>query len=82
MRTTLTISDALDGRLRKVARAENRSYKDVVNDALARGIERLETAEAEPEYRVETGAFGLRPGIDPDNLNQLVDELETEAEPE
>ena len=77
MRTTLTINDEIDARLRKIARNQNRSYKEVVNAALAGGLDRLEVAEPEPDYRVETKAYGLRPGIDPQKLNQLLDELET-----
>ena len=31
-----------------------------------------------PRFTVVPHAFGLRPGVDPDRLNQLVDELEVE----
>jgi len=41
MRTTLTIEDQIDLRLRTVADRQNRSYKDVVNEALAARLNQL-----------------------------------------
>ena len=78
MRTTLTVNDDLDARLRRVAREQNRSYKDVVNEALAQRIEALEVVEPHEQYQVESSAFGLQPGIDAARLNQLYDDLETD----
>ncbi|NBB89795.1 MAG: hypothetical protein GVY23_01145 [Spirochaetes bacterium] len=78
MRTTLTVNDDIDRRLRKIAREQNRSYKAVLNEALAQGIEALEVAEPREQYQVESAAFGLKPGIDPARLNQVYDELESE----
>jgi hypothetical protein len=79
MRTTLTIVDETDQRLRRIAREQNRQYKDVINDALALGVEQLEVKESGPPYRVESFDAGLVPGIDRAKLNQLVDELEEGA---
>jgi len=76
MRTTLTLSDDIDVRLRKIAHEQNRSYKEVVNEVLRRGLDRLETAEPQPDYQVRTRNYGFQPGIDRDKLNQLYDELE------
>jgi predicted transcriptional regulator len=76
MRTTLTIVDETDARLRRIARDQNRHYKDVVNDALALGATQLEVHDTEPRYAVQTFDAGLAPGIDRTKLNQLVDELE------
>ena len=76
MRTTLTIGDEIDKRLRKIAREQHRSYKDVVNEALLRGIDRLEVTEPRPDYQVRTRDYGFQPGIDRQKLNQLFDELE------
>jgi hypothetical protein len=75
VRTTLTVDDDLDARLRKVAREQNRPYKDVLNQALAHGIEALEVAEPQELYQVESAAFGFKLGIDPGRLNELYDEL-------
>ena len=76
MRTTLTVADAVNNRLRRIAGERNISYKDVVNDALALGLEQLEAAETRPRYQVEAKDYGLKNGIDSRKLNQLVDELD------
>ena len=76
MRTTLTIGDEIDARLRKLAREQNRTYKDVVNDALVRGLDHLAVMEPAPKYRVRVKDFGFRPGVDRTKLNQLYDEIE------
>ena len=76
MRTTLTIVDETDSKLRRIARDQNRQYKDVVNDALALGVAQLEIHESEPRYAVRPFDAGLVAGVDRTKLNQLVDELE------
>lgn len=78
MRTTLTVREQTDQRLRRLARDQKRSYKDVVNDALALGLDQMEVREASPAYRVDPFDAGLAPGIDRQKLNQLIDELETD----
>jgi hypothetical protein len=76
MRTTLTISDELDARLRKIAREQNRSYKEIVNEVIRHGLDRLEVAEPRPEYHVRTRDYEFQPGIDRQKLNLLFDEIE------
>lgn len=79
MRTTLTIDDDLAGILKRRARELGLPLKDVVNRALRAGL----GEEAKPRRRTAPKtiphAFGFRPGIDLDRLNQLVDELEAEG---
>lgn len=77
MRTTLTLDDDLAAALKERARADGLSFKEVVNQALRRGLSRGVGPEPEPgRFHVEAKARGFRPGIDPGRLNQLVDELE------
>ena len=76
MRTTLTITDEIDARLRKIAQEQRRSYKEVVNEALTRGLDHIEVREPGSGYRVRATDFGFRPGVDPQKLNQLYDEVE------
>ena len=79
MRTTLTIDDDLAGLLKRRARELGLPFKDVVNRTLRAGL----GEEAKPRLRSApktiSHAFGFRPGIDLDKLNQLADELEAEA---
>lgn len=79
MRTTLTIDDDLARRLGEEARRSRRSFKEVVNEVIARGLSAAEApGPSMAPFRVEATAAGFRPGIDIRKLNQLVDELEVE----
>jgi hypothetical protein len=74
MRTTLTIDDDLAALLKQRARELGLPFRDVVNRTLRAGL----GEQARPRSAPKTipHAFGFRPGIDLDKLNQLVDELE------
>ncbi len=78
MRTTLTIGEANDQRLRRIAREQNRRYKDVVNDAIALGLAQLEVHETNPKYYVEPVNAVIMPTIDRTKLNSLLDETESD----
>lgn len=78
MRTTLTLDEDLARRLKQLARREGRSFKEVVNEALRRGLAAQDVAEPGAAYRTETFRSGFRVGVDPLKLNQLADELEAE----
>jgi hypothetical protein len=56
-----------------------RPFKQVVNDAIRRGLAPRLAEEPEEPYRVIVHRSKLRPGIDPASLNRLADELEDEA---
>ena len=79
MRTTLTIEDDLAHRLRERARLLNLPFKQVVNDALRRGISPAASHEPAPRFKVNPIHSGFAPGVDPLKLNQLNEQLETEA---
>ena len=53
MRTTLTLDDDVAANLRRIQRREERSLKDVVNDALRRGLADLDQPSA-PRTRFRT----------------------------
>ena len=79
MRTTLTLDDDVEKELREAARKTGRPFKEIVNDALRRGL----LAGASParrgvRFRVVPSACGFRAGIDPAKLNQLLDDMELE----
>ena len=76
MRTTLTIEPDVEQLLKRELRRTNRSAKAVVNDALRVGLGVRGKPPQLPCFRVEPHAFGFKPGVDVDRLNQLVDELE------
>jgi plasmid stability protein len=74
-RTTLTLEDDVVARLREEARRQGRSFKDVVNDALRSGLDRASDQTPEP-YRVPVRNMGLRPGVDLDDIQALLDRLD------
>jgi hypothetical protein len=77
MRTTLTLDDDVERRLRQIAKRTNRSFKELVNETLRRGLSAGVRPHAPRErFVVRPKACGFRPGIDPLKLNQLSDELE------
>lgn len=76
MRTTLTLDrDVADG-LRKEMRRTGQGLKATLNEALRRGLRTGGKPPRAPRFSVEPHSFGIRPGIDLDRMNQLVDELD------
>ncbi len=79
MRTTLTLEDDLARRLKELARGTDRNFKDVVNDAIRKGLSVGDAPPAgEERFVVRPQACGFRSGVDPTKLNQLYDDLEME----
>lgn len=78
MRTTLTLDPDVAERLRQRMRSKKKSLKETVNETLRIGMGLRPTARREP-FAVRTHASKFVPGIDPEKLNQTVDELEAEA---
>jgi hypothetical protein len=55
MRTTLTIDDDVAVRLERLRRERDANLKDVVNDALRRGLDSIETpAKPRKPFRMKT----------------------------
>lgn len=79
MRTTLTLDPDVEKLIREEVHRQRRSFKEVVNDALRRGLTNPGNASAREKFRVRPHHTTLRPGIDPGALNRLAGELEDEA---
>ncbi len=78
MRTTLTLDGDVADRLKLEIRRRGKAMKVVVNEALRHGLGLVGKPVRPPRFQVRAHAFGFRPGIDLDRINQLVDELESE----
>lgn len=79
MRTTLTLDEDLDRELKRIARLTDRSFKQVVNETLRKGLTEGDAPSPTlPPFRVEPKACGFLPGVDVFRLNRLNDELEVE----
>jgi len=79
VRTTLTLDDDVAAQLREEAARQRLPFKQVVNKAIRLGLRASTAAGSRPPFRVKARPLGLRPGIDPDKLGQLADELEAQA---
>ena len=79
MRTTLTLDPDVARMLEEEAHRQRKPFKQVVNDAIRRGLAPRAAARKTPRYRVRPHKTSLRPGIDAGSLNKLVDELEDES---
>jgi hypothetical protein len=79
MRTTVTLENDLARKLKALAARRGLPFKQVLNEVIRRGLSGQEPAPSKPaRYVVVPQPGGLAAGIDPDRLNQLLDELEIE----
>jgi hypothetical protein len=76
MRTTLTLERDVAERLRQEMRRTGRGLKAIVNEALRLGLGGAGRSPRAGRFAVKARDLGLRPGFDPDRMNQLVDELQ------
>jgi hypothetical protein len=77
MRTTLTLDDDVAAKLQAEARRSGRSFREVVNEAIRSGlVNRRRVTPAEP-FRVAVRDLGnVRPGVDLDNIADLIERVE------
>lgn len=73
MRTTLTLDDDVAERLRLEARQRGRPFREVVNSAIRAG---LRSRPEQAQFRVHARPMGLRPGMDLDDVEGLLDLLD------
>ena len=78
MLTTLTLEPDVAEQLERVARKHGKSFKAAVNEALRIGLGMAGKSIEPPRFRIRAFVDGLQPGIDPDKMNQLLDQLEAE----
>ena len=78
MRTTLTIDDDVAVELERVRRARQRSLKDIVNDALRRGLREMRTRPKQRKPFRTTGYDMGRFLINIDNVAEAIAHAEGE----
>jgi len=79
MRTTLTLDPDVAKLIDAEAHRQRKPVKQIVNDALRRGLAPEAQSRSRKRWRVRPHRTALRPGIDLTALNRLADELEDEA---
>lgn len=76
MRTTLTIDDDVVFGLKKIQESEpSKSFKQIVNEALRRGLNGSSAKQRKP-FKVKAFSLGLREGLSLDNIEELLDQVE------
>ena len=76
MRTTLTLDEDVAAKLKAAARRSGRPFRDVVNEALRRGLA-VERANKRVPFKVETRSLGgARPGLRFDSIADLLEQVE------
>ena len=78
MRTTLTLDPDVARLLDEEAHRTRKPFKEVVNDAIRRGLA-PRRSESSPPFRVKVHSAKLRAGLDRTGFNKLADELEDDA---
>lgn len=81
MRTTLTLEPDIYERLQELSRKKRKSFKAVVNETLRLGLSAPRQLEPAGPFRVEARDLGLRPGIQLDNIGELLEQLEGPGSP-
>lgn len=79
MRTTIALDDDLAAKLQDMAHKRRVSFRQIVDEVLRKGLSGQDRPRAsKSSYRTETFDSAFRPGIDPQRLNQLLDDLDAD----
>lgn len=78
-RTTLTLDPDVVARLEDEVHRQRKPFRQVVNEALRRGLSSSGRTRKLPPYRIKPHKSGLMPGFENVNFNHLADQLEDEA---
>jgi len=78
MRTTLTLDEDVAQRAKAAVVKLHRPFKQVVNQALRAGLDRMEKPAVGKPYRTKPRPMGLRKGHSLDNIQELLAHLEGE----
>jgi plasmid stability protein len=80
VRTTLTLDEDVAAKLRTEARRSGRSFREVVNEAIRRGLLSRQPPQAAGAFRVNARDLGeVRPGLGLDNIGELLERIEGPA---
>ena len=77
MRTTLTLDDDVAAKLKAESRRAGRSFRDIVNDTLRRGLASRRATARRPGFKTTARDLGnLQPGLSLDNVAELIEQIE------
>lgn len=77
MRTTLTLDDDVAAKLKAEARRSGRSFREIVNEMLRRGLSTRHGRSPNEPFRVASRDLGkLLPGLTLDSVAELLERVE------
>ena len=77
MRTTLTLDDDVAAKLRAEMRRSGRSFREVLNNAIRRGLITGKGTRTFGPFKVKARDLGnLQPGLNLDNVADLLERIE------
>ncbi|RMH21596.1 MAG: hypothetical protein D6696_05475 [Acidobacteria bacterium] len=76
MRTTLTLESDVAARLKREMKRRGVSFKETVNAVLRRGLLEVEREEPPSRFVVRPQALEARPGVDFDDVPELLERLD------
>jgi hypothetical protein len=79
MRTTITLEDDVIEKARSAAIRLRTPFREVINEALRAGLEKVEAPATERAYSTKPHKMGLKPGMNLDNIQELLARIEGES---
>ena len=77
MRTTLTLDDDVAAKLKAESRRGGRSFREVVNETLRRGLAGRRPSGPREPFKIRARDLGdLKPGLSLDNIGDLLEQVE------
>jgi hypothetical protein len=76
VRTTLTLDDDVDAKLKEEMRRSGRSFKETVNEVLRLGLQARRKSKPASKFVVRAKPMGPPRGLSYDNVEELLDWLD------
>jgi len=78
MRTTINLDEDVLEKGRELATRLNRPFRAIINEALRRGLLEVDKPTRQRRYQTKARPLGVRPGINLDNIHELIAQVEGE----
>ncbi|MCT9934761.1 ribbon-helix-helix domain-containing protein [Planotetraspora sp. A-T 1434] len=76
MRTTITLDDEVFARLERLRHERKLTLKDIVNEALRKGLDNFDTVEPTRRFQTGSASVGRLRVTNVDNVAGVLDDLE------
>ena len=76
MRTTVTLDPDVAAKVKAEMRRTGRSFKEVLNSMVRKGTVQSSEKEVKEPFRVIARNLGHRPGLNYDNIGELLEQIE------